>query len=60
MILNYYQSFLQMLEPYSSKFFVILTGLAQSKVVRTTPNRGATVIMRSVKSGKYSWHNTAW
>lgn len=59
MILNYYQTVLQMLEPYSSKFFVILTGLAQSKVVRRTPNRGATVIMRSVNLGKYSWANTA-
>lgn len=48
-----------MLESYSGKFLIRLTGLAQSKVVRRTPIRGVTVIMRSVTLGKYSWDNTA-
>jgi len=42
------------------KFFVILTGLAQSKVVSRTPIRGVTEIMRSVNLGKYSCANTAY
>ena len=50
---------IQRLESYSGKFFIRLTGLAQSKVVRRTPIRGITVIMRSVNLAKYSWANTA-